>query len=149
MKKNKIDNNFDIAPMESQQPLTFDMIEYSEESKSLSAPIPDESYDEKHSEIEDQFQNIYNHALNAFDDQMEAASEIEGKYLARNTEVANQLLTTALAAAKEKASLKKHSDHLQSKKSKSDGPTTNIQNNFGPLDRNELLKMMKKSGDDE
>ena len=69
-----------------------------------------EQYDEKDREIEDQFQEIYDAAMAAFEDQCAEAEVVEGKYKARNMEVATQLLNSALHAAKEKASQKKEKD---------------------------------------
>ena len=131
-----IDQAFDIEPYEPTELIDF------EDMKNLpSVNVVHDPYDSKDIEIEDQFQNVYDKAMNAFDIQQEEAQDIEGKYLARNTEVANALLTTALQAAKEKASLKQHSDHLELKKNQG-GNVTNIQNNV-VMDRNEILKMMK------
>lgn len=69
-----------------------------------------EQYDEKDEEIEGQFQEIYDAAFAAFEDQVAEAEVVEGKYKARNMEVATQLLNAALHAAKEKASQKKEKD---------------------------------------
>lgn len=69
-----------------------------------------EQYDEKDEEIEGQFQEIYDAAMAGFEDQSAEAEVVEGKYKARNMEVATQLLTTALHAAKEKANQKKEKD---------------------------------------
>jgi len=133
-----IDNAFDIEPYD---PESTELIDYAEMANLPSVNVIHPDYDIKDSEIEDQFQEVYDKAMTAFDTQVDATEDIEGKYLARNSEVANQLLTTALQAAKEKASLKQHSDHLKIKKDIK-GNTTNIQNNV-MMDRNELLKMMK------
>lgn len=137
-----IDDAFDIEPSGFNSIIEFN------DGKNL--PVIHENiehteYDDKDKEIETQFQDIYNKAIDAFDTQVDATEDIEGKYLARNSEVANQLLNTALAAAKEKSNLKKHSDHLRTKKANNNpetpGGTTNIQNNI-VMDRNELLKIM-------
>ena len=69
-----------------------------------------EQYDEKDEEIEGQFQEIYDAAFAAFEDQVAEAEVVEGKYKARNMEVATQLLNAALNAAKEKAGQKKEKD---------------------------------------
>lgn len=144
MKKSIIDESFDIEPDGINN-----IIEYNSDSNvpAVSENISHPEYDSKDTEIESQFQEIYDKALDAFDVQVEDTSDIEGKYMARNAEVANQLLTTALAAAKEKSNLKKHSDHLKIKRPTSDsnsGSTTNIQNNNIIMDRNELLKIMSQ-----
>jgi DNA gyrase/topoisomerase IV subunit B len=136
-----IDNAFDIEPSEFNE-----IIEYKDLDNLPSTNIiHDLNYDNKHFEIETQFQDVYDKAMNAFDVQQEMSEDIEGKYLARNSEVANQLLNTALSAAKEKSNLKKHSDNLKQRGGTAEqglpGSTTNIQNNI-VMDRNELLKIM-------
>lgn len=69
-----------------------------------------EYYDEKDVEIEEQYQEIYDKAMDAFDDIQSDMEGIEGKYKARNNEVGVAFLNAALAAAKEKARLKEHKD---------------------------------------
>ncbi len=69
-----------------------------------------EQYDEKDEEIEGQFQEIYDAAMSGFEDQCAEAEVVEGKYKARNMEVATQLLNAALHAVKEKAGQKKEKD---------------------------------------
>ena len=133
-----IDDAFDIEPYD---PASTELIDYADLANLPSVNVIHPDYDTKDSEIEEQFQAVYDKAMDAFDSQVEDSQDIEGKYLARNSEVANQLLTTALQAAKEKASLKQHSDHLKIKKD-AKGATTNIQNNV-MMDRNDILKMMK------
>lgn len=146
MKKSKIDEAFDIDTFESVDDYSqTELINYDDMDKLPSVNILHDPYDPKDEEIETQFQTVYDKAMDAFDTQQELSEDVEGKYLARNSEVANQLLNTALSAAKEKANLKHHSDQLQLKKSglaPDQGSTTNIQNNI-MMDRNDLLKMMK------
>ena len=69
-----------------------------------------EQYDEKDEEIEGQLQEIYDAAMAGFEDQCAEAEVVEGKYKARNMEVATQLLNSALHAVKEKANQKKEKD---------------------------------------
>jgi len=105
-----------------------------------------EEYDDKDVEIEDQFQEIFDHAIAAFEDMAAEVEIVEGKYKARMQEVANQSLSTALAAAKEKSHTKQHKDKLSVSKGKLSGKTTN--NTLIVADRNELLKsFMGKSED--
>jgi len=108
--------------------------------------VAGEEYDDKDKEIEDQFQEVYDHALSAFEDQVAEAEVIEGKYKARNMEVGVQLLNTALAAAKEKSSLKQHKDKTALAKGKLTGKTVN-HNNLIIADRNELLKTLMNKKD--
>jgi hypothetical protein len=95
------------------------------------------SYDEKDQELEGQFQEVYDAAMTSFADQAGLLHTSDPKYSARNMEVANAFLNTALAAAKEKASVKQHKDKMD----KVDGPKT-VNNNL-IMDRNILLKMLK------
>ena len=69
-------------------------------------------YDEKDDEIDEQFQEVYDLALDAFEAQAQEAELVEGKYKARNGEIAAQYLNTALAAAREKSDLKQGKDKL-------------------------------------
>lgn len=105
--------------------------------------VCDETYDDKDNEIEEQIQEVYDAAMGAFESQCDEAELVEGKYKARNAEVAVQFLSAALSAAKEKRSMKEHKDkHLiASGKVKGAGPgVTN--NNLIVADRNELLREM-------
>lgn len=97
------------------------------------------AYDDKDIEIEAQFETIYNAAFAAFSSQvmsMDRGQDPGNSH--KNLEVANHFLTTALNAAKEKASLKQHKEKLQPSLSSS----TNITNNNLIIDRNELLKQL-------
>ena len=84
-----------------------------------------EQYDEKDEEIEGQFQEIYDAAMAAFEDQCAEAEVVEGKYKARNMEVATQLLNSALHAAKEKAGQKKEKDKNDIARNKTTNKVTN------------------------
>jgi len=102
--------------------------------------VASEEYDNKDKEIENQFQEVYDAALSAFEDQVAEAEVIEGKYKARNMEVGVQLLNTALAAAKEKSGLKQHKDKTAIAKGKLGVKTTN--NTLIIADRNDILRTM-------
>lgn len=100
-----------------------------------------EAYDEKDIEIETQFQEVYDAAMDAFDTQMGTSDDVEGRYAARNGEVAVQFLSTALAAAKEKSNVKQHKDKQNIARGKLTGVgTTN--NNLIVADRNDILKAL-------
>lgn len=89
-----------------------------------------EQYDEKDEEIEGQFQEIYDAAMAAFEDQCSEAEVVEGKYKARNMEVATQLLNSALHAAKEKANQKKEKDKNDIARHKTSGKKVTNNNVF-------------------
>ena len=102
--------------------------------------VEDEMYDAKDVEIENQFEHIYNAALLAFAAQTNTigmGGDPRGQ--ARNMEVANGFLNTALSAAKEKANLKQQKEKIKSTTKSAD---TNITNNNLIMDRDELLKLM-------
>jgi len=112
------------------------IVEYTE---SLPTELSDhQEYDEKDDEIEGQYQTVYDKAMDAFDAQSDIVDTVEGKYAARNAEVAVQFLNAALNAAKEKGGLKQHKDKLEATKQNGGGPKT-VNNNI-IIDRNELLK---------
>jgi hypothetical protein len=102
--------------------------------------ITSDSYDEKDREIEEQFQEVYDAAMTSFADQAGLLLQSDPKYSARNMEVANAFLNTALSAAKEKAVMKAGKD----KNSRESGPKT-VNNNL-IMDRNDLLRMLRDKG---
>lgn len=104
-----------------------------------------ESYDEKDEEIENQFQEIYDCAMDAFD---ATTRNVPGDPKSAGVigEVSVQYLNTALAAAKEKAELKKHKDKLSNSKNQS--PRT-LNQNLIIADRNELLKKIMGENNEE
>lgn len=95
-------------------------------------------YDTKDSEIEEQYQIIFNAALQAYSNQIVALER--GSDPATNhkvLDVANNFLKTALDSTKAKAELKKSKD-----KNIIASSTKNITNNNLIIDRNELLKQL-------
>lgn len=96
-------------------------------------------YDEKDTEIEGQFQEIYDSALGAFEELFQETQVIEGKYKARSGEVAVQFLNAALAAAQSKSGLKQHKDKLITAVK---GPST-VNNNLIVGDRNDILRKLR------
>lgn len=101
--------------------------------------VSSKSYDQKDDEIDEQFQDIYEMALDNFNVLSEEIQDVEGKYKARVGEVANQYLNTALSAAKEKANLKEHKDKLVV--TESGGKTVN--NNMIVGSYEEVIKMAR------
>jgi hypothetical protein len=108
--------------------------------------VETEAYDDKDNEIESQFQEIYDKALDAYTDQIAQNETLEGKYVARNSEVAAQFLNTALNAVKEKSNVKIQKDKLVKKSAigNVDGDVNLYQNNM-VLDRNELIAMFREA----
>jgi len=111
-----------------------------------------ESYDEKDTEIEDQFQEVYDAAMEAFDQSSGRLHELEGKYRARNEEVAVQYLNTALQAAREKSGQKQHKDKIGIAEGKIKGNQKVTNNNLTVADHKELMRIMdeaKKQKEDD
>lgn len=106
------------------------------------AIIPD-VYDSKDAEIEKQLQEIYLSAMSQFDAQSTGIRNVEGRYKARNGEVAIQALNTALQAVRAKADIKLGKEKLSSKE-RGKVPNT-VNQNLIVADRNELLKIMAKN----
>lgn len=93
--------------------------------------IEDPTYDDKDLEIERQFDEIYQIALDGVASISSEINVVEGKYKARVGEVLATNLSVALQAAKEKAHLKAHKDKLVASSKKSIGPDGegNVTNN--------------------
>ncbi len=98
------------------------------------------TYDDKDSEIEEQFQEIYDAAMSAFGDQIAEAEVVEGRYKARNMEVGVQLLNAALSAAKEKSTQKQNKDKNDIEIKKTQGKGGITQNNVFVGSHAELMK---------
>ena len=132
-----MEDMLDIEPGTTQVPATI------ERSTEL---VAHEEFDAKDKEIEEQYQEVYDAAMGAFEQQSMDSEVIEPKYRARNQEVAVQFLNAALQAAKEKGGMKQHKDKLNVAKVKANSAgTTN--NNLIVADRNEILKHL--GGKDE
>lgn len=99
-------------------------------------------YDDKDYEIDNQFQEVYNLALTAFEEQQEAAEIIDPKYKARTSEVAAQYLATALNAANSKMQLKSMREKLELSKARL-GKADALNNGQVLTDRNAILRMLR------
>lgn len=106
--------------------------------------VAPEDYDRKDKEIDDQLQEVYELALEEFENQ--TGRIVEGKFAARNGEVAALFLNTALNAAKEKASIKMNKDKLVSKVRPS-SVTQNLTQNNIVADRNDILDLLEDAED--
>lgn len=108
-------------------------------------------FDDKDSEIEEQFQEVYDVAMSTFENQVEMLerAETDPKYVARQMEVAAQFLNTALAAAKEKANLKTTKDKLLAAQRTGQGGSGNVPSvgSGEPvvMSHSALLKMLKEA----
>lgn len=111
--------------------------------------VKDAAYDPKDTEIEEQFQEVYDSAMDGYDELSEEVHRVEGKYKARMGEVSVQHLNAALGAATQKAKLKEHKDKLESKETGVGSRVVN--NNLIVDDRSRLLEELRKtlSGKDD
>lgn len=100
-----------------------------------------QEYDKKDVEIEEQFQEVYDSAMDGHDTLAEEVHTVEGKYKARMGEVAVQHLNVALNAASSKAKLKEHKDKLENKGKSSGSHITN--NTLIVDDRSALLAELR------
>lgn len=102
-------------------------------------------YDDIDLSIESQFQEVYDTALEAYQIQADEAELVEGKYKARNQEIAVQLLQTALNAAANRSTLKTNKEKIRiaEMKTRSSGSVTNNNTIVGTT--SEILKMMREA----
>ena len=105
------------------------------ERKTELVSYPD--FDTKDSEIESDYQEIYDAAMSGYDNLNQMIDTADTKFAARLGEVSVQHLNVALAAAGKKANLKQSKDNLIARqKTGSKGST----NTLVVMDRNELLR---------
>ncbi len=115
------------------------VVPYTERKTDLVAHEP---YDKKDDELEEQLQELYDIALDAFEMQQEESEVIDPKYKARNAEVAVQYLKTALEAVREKRQLKEHKDKIVTKQT-----TGGTVNNNVVVSHNDLLDAINDAVD--
>lgn len=120
------------------EPGTTEVVKYEQKTELVKS----EDYDAKDNELEENFQDIQDKAMGAYETLAESIEDIEPKYASRAYEVANQLLNTALAAADRKADLKKHKDKVVIAQSKSAGK---VSNNTIIIDTNALIEQIRKA----
>lgn len=140
--KNKVTKNID-HPLEE----FFDIekgsteVEVYEREGELVDP---HAYDEKDREIDAQFQEIYDSAMDGYDTLAEELHKVEGKYKARIGEVSVQHLNAALNAASHKAKLKEHKDKLESKADGAGASRVTNNNTLVIDDRSTLVSELRK-----
>lgn len=119
-------------------------VDTSIEDVMANAPVIPEFYDDIDKKNDKKFNEIYNVAMEAFGQQVQEASLVEGRFRARNLEVAAQFLRLGLDSAKDSANQKANKDKLKVAQKKVDGSGKNTQNNFFLGDRNDLLKELAR-----
>lgn len=112
----------------------------SEEEVAIDA-TPAPQYDEKDDEIDNQFQQVFDAAYTTFEAQRMSTEGMPPQFQSRALEVAAQFLTTALAAASEKAKHKQNKDKLTTKVVPASG-NGNTTNNTIIMGRNEMLAQL-------
>jgi hypothetical protein len=105
-----------------------------------------DEYDEKDEEIEKQYQEVFENAMNIHQGLADLLDGSEPKYRARMAEVSLQALNSALNAAEKKSKLKSDKEKLLQKENNS-GKTTN--NNTVVITREALLEMMEDGEKDQ
>jgi len=108
--------------------------------------VKPEQYDEKDVEIEKDYQEIADSALNIVELLKSQLATSEPKYMARLAEVIGQQLNTALSAVDKKAKMKSGKDNYLLRKEKATTPKNVNQTLI--INREALLDMMKTDGED-
>jgi len=100
-------------------------------------------YDHIDKKVEQKYQEVYNYSLSAYSDQVQEAGLVEGRFRARNLEVAAQFLRIALDSAKDAGNQKANKDKVKvaEKKMAATGGGT-VNNNLFVGDRNDLLRAL-------
>ena len=117
-------------------------IDTSLEDVMAKAPVVEEFYDSIDQKNQKKFQEVYDAALQAFGSQVQEATQVEGRFRARNLEVAAQFLRIGLDSAKDAAHQKANKDKHKLAEKKVDNAGKATQNNFFLGDRNDLLKAL-------
>ena len=124
----------------------YDMIETQGNLPAASAEAPIDHKDEDDLDIERKLNEVYDIALNTFQQQTAYTEIIEPRYAARNAEVAANYLNIALTAVNSKAKVK--TDRKRANQAfipfAQQNKTTN---NLIVADRNSILKMLDMDGD--
>lgn len=109
----------------------------------VTAVVPfKDTLDDEDLVIADQLQSVFDKAIAVFHSQQELTEIVDPKFAARNAEVAQQYLTTALNAVQLRAKIKADKD--KSKLNASVGAIINgdVTNNTIVANRNDLIKML-------
>lgn len=119
------------------EPASTEVVKYQRKTELT----PYQEFDEKDTELEETYQEIYDAAMTGYDNLQEMIDTADTKFAARLGEVSVQHLNVALAAASKRASLKENKDKMLARaKSGPAGKTTN--NIVLVEDRNELLRRL-------
>jgi hypothetical protein len=104
--------------------------------------VEDGTYDEKEREIESDYQQIAEAALETYVKLQDEMDGTDKRAIARLAEVSATVLNTAISAINGKAKLKELKNKIDAKKNQSPTSVTNILQ----IDRNELVRKIKGEG---
>ncbi len=126
------------------EPASTEVVKYQRKTELT----PYQDFDEKDTEIEETYQEIYDAAMTGYDNLQEMIDTADTKFAARLGEVSVQHLNVALAAASKRASLKENKDKMTARAKA--GPAGKTTNNIVLVeDRNELLRRLREvAGED-
>lgn len=120
------------------EPASTEVVKYQRKTELT----PYQEFDEKDTELEETYQEIYDAAMTGYDNLQEMIDTADTKFAARLGEVSVQHLNVALAAASKRANLKENKDKLLAR-AKAAGAKGNTTNNIVLVeDRNELLRRL-------
>lgn len=126
------------------EPASTEVVKYQRKTELT----PYQEFDDKDTEIEESYQEIYDAAMTGYDNLQEMIDTADTKFAARLGEVSVQHLNVALAAAGKKAHLKENKDKLLARAKA--GPAGKTTNNIVLVeDRNELLRRLMGGGEDD
>lgn len=142
---NKTDNSEKILthPLEQTFGITPGSTMINSETTTMLSTNTDDSSSQQASEIEDKeidskLEQIYDAAMETFQNQTDMVEIIDPKFAARNAEVAGAYLNTALAAVTAKAKIKSERD--KNRNALQVAGVINNNQNFVIADRNALLR---------
>ena len=137
--------NFNESDFSQNMPLDdfFNVNNVQEVVENANATVESPIYDEKDLDLDRELSEIAAIAKKTIDAQQRIALSVEPKFRGELLGVANNMLTTALQAIKEKADIKKHKDKLSVGKGGLQIGNSEV-TNIIVADRNELLKNRKK-----
>ncbi len=131
--KNPLDELFDIDSSETE------IIEYEAASEVITPENTEVKKDQDDIDVDQKIDDVYDHAVNTFQNQMAYTELIEPRYAARNAEVAATYLNIALQAAAAKARIKTDRKRVNTFIPNAQGKTIN---NTIVATREEIMKMI-------
>lgn len=128
------------------EPSSTEVVKY----KRKTELTPYQEFDDKDTEIEETYQEIYDAAMTGYDNLQEMIDTADTKFAARLGEVSVQHLNVALAAAGKRASLKENKDKMVARAKTAGAKGGNTTNNIVLVeDRNELLRRLMGGNSEE